>query len=140
VAEARPTAEARQIELECNAEQLTGNWDAAGLARVVSNLLSNAIKYSPNGSTITVAVARAAGASGEAAVLTVRDRGVGIPENELGRIFDPYHRGANVAGRTAGTGIGLVSARQIVEQHGGRITAESTLGQGSAFTVRLPLH
>ena len=73
------------------------------------------------------------------AVLVVRDRGMGIPADDLPYIFEWFRRVGNVSGRIRGTGVGLACARQVVEQHGGTITAESQEGQGSTFTVRLPL-
>jgi signal transduction histidine kinase len=76
---------------------------------------------------------------GKAAVLVVRDEGLGIPQDDLPYVFDPFHRGANVVGRFVGTGIGLASARELVELYGGRISVESEEGTGSMFVVRLPL-
>ncbi|MGE3599462.1 MAG: sensor histidine kinase [Dehalococcoidia bacterium] len=72
-------------------------------------------------------------------MIQVQDEGIGIPPADLPHIFERYQRGANVAGRIAGTGIGLAGARQIVELHGGTIEVESVEGHGSVFTVRLPL-
>ena len=68
----------------------------------------------------------------------MRDEGIGIPAADLSHIFERFQRAGNVAG-AGGAGVGLASARQIVEQHGGAIAAESHEGQGAAFTVRLPL-
>jgi signal transduction histidine kinase len=70
----------------------------------------------------------------------VEDHGAGIPAAEMPQVFSWYFRGSNVAEQVAGSGIGLAGARQIVEQHGGTIGAESREGEGSTFTVRLPLH
>jgi signal transduction histidine kinase len=114
---------------------LWGTWDGPRLRRVVENLLSNAVKYSPAGGTIRVAVERRDGH----AVLTVRDDGIGIPAPDLPHVFERYRRGGNVTGRIAGSGIGLASVRQTVEQHGGTITVDSAEGTGSTFTVTLPL-
>jgi signal transduction histidine kinase len=72
-------------------------------------------------------------------VLTVTDRGIGIPAADLRGIFRPYQRGRNVAGRVPGMGIGLTGARQIVAQHGGTIVVASREGNGSTFTVLLPI-
>jgi signal transduction histidine kinase len=105
---------------------------------VLANLLDNALKYSPAGGTIRVGVSRDDGPP-EVGVLTVEDQGVGIPEADLGRIFERFQRGTNVVGEIAGTGIGLASARHIVECHGGTITAASRQRRGAMFTVRLPL-
>jgi signal transduction histidine kinase len=71
-------------------------------------------------------------------VLSVRDEGIGIPADDLPRIFDRFHRSRNVR-RVSGTGIGLSSTLQIVEQHGGTIEVESEEGVGSTFTLRLPM-
>jgi signal transduction histidine kinase len=72
-------------------------------------------------------------------VLAVRDPGIGIPAEDLGRVFERFQRASNAAGRIAGTGIGLASVRSIVESHGGSVGVQSCVGQGSTFTIRLPL-
>jgi signal transduction histidine kinase len=116
-----------------------GAWDSARLARVVDNLLSNAIKYSPAGGEITLHVSEEDDQAGSRwATVRLRDRGLGIPAADLERVFDSFFRARNV-GVIAGTGIGLAGARQIVEQHGGTLTAESPHGAGSTFVLRLPL-
>jgi signal transduction histidine kinase len=136
VAELAPSLRKHTLHFETVESELIGDWDGPRLARVVDNLLSNAVKYSPRGGEIVVTIARA---DERAALLTVRDPGIGIPETDLPHVFDRFYRGANVAGRFAGTGLGLAGARQIVEQHGGSIAVESREGIGSTFTVRLPL-
>jgi len=117
---------------------LLGEWDSARLERVLDNLLGNAIKYTPDGGVITVIVVRDDDETGAWAVLSVRDPGVGIPAEDVPRIFDRFQRAGNV-GRIGGSGIGLAVARQIVEQHGGSISVDSVEGTGSTFTIRLPL-
>ena len=129
------TTDQHHIHLETDEPELTGSWDPARLERVLGNLMRNAISYSPEGGEITITIGR----QGSEAVLSVRDRGIGIPAASLSRIFDGYHRGANVVGRIPGSGLGLASSRQIVEQHGGTLHVESVEGQGSTFTLRLPL-
>jgi PAS domain S-box-containing protein len=124
------------VETETSLETLVGSWDQSRIERVLSNLLDNAIKYSPEGSKIIIELERD---EPEWAVLHVRDRGIGIPADELPNIFERYRRGRNVVGKFAGAGIGLAGVRQIVVQHGGSITVESTEGEGSTFSVRLPL-
>lgn len=118
---------------------LIGAWDADRIARVLSNLLSNAAKYSPTGGTIRLTLGREEGDGGSWALLTVRDTGVGIPAADLPHVFDRFRRGSNVAGHIRGTGIGLASVKQIVEQHGGRITLRSREDRGTTVVVRLPL-
>jgi signal transduction histidine kinase len=138
VVEHQQRSERHQLSLESSVSELIGRWDARRLARVLGNLLDNALKYSPNGGAIRVAVSRDDGPPG-VGVLTVQDQGVGIPEEDLGRIFERFQRGTNVVGEIAGTGVGLASARHIVESHGGTITAASRQRRGATFTMRLPL-
>jgi signal transduction histidine kinase len=138
VVEHQQRSERHQLSLESRVSELIGRWDGRRLARVLANLLDNALKYSPDGGTIRVEVSRDDGPPG-AGVLTVEDQGVGIPAEDLGRIFERFQRGTNVVGEIAGTGIGLASARHIVESHGGSITAVSRPRRGATFTVRLPL-
>ena len=107
--------------------------------RVLANLLTNAMKYSPEGGPVRVTIKETDGPDGKAAVLVVRDEGLGIPHDDLPYVFDRFHRGANVVGRFAGTGIGLASARELVELYGGTISVESEESRGSTFVVRLPL-
>jgi signal transduction histidine kinase len=137
--EAQRAASGRTIHLEVDGPELYAAVDAARLERVVGNLLSNALKYSPEGSAITVRLGPEDGPAGPEAVLVVHDEGIGIPAADLPHIFERFVRARNVVGQIGGTGIGLASAREIVAQHGGTITVESTEGVGSTFTVRLPL-
>ena len=106
------------------------------LERVFVNLLDNAMKYSEPGTTIDVHI-RASGAR-EIAV-DVTDHGYGIPEDEMGRIFDPYFRSSSRAlTRERGVGLGLRFVRTVIESHGGRVLVTSAVGVGSSFTVHLP--
>lgn len=122
------------IELIAKVSAVRGSWDATRLERVLANLLSNAVKYSPSGGEVTVTV----DAEGDWATLSVADRGIGIPEIDLPYVFDRFRRGENAAGKIPGTGIGLAAVRDIVEQHGGRISAENREDGGAVFTIRLP--
>jgi len=127
---------ARQtITVEAAIPTLVAAVDPVRIERVLTNLVLNAIKYSPDAPTITVRVAEDAGA----AVIAVEDHGIGIPAADLPTIWERFTRAGNTAGRIAGSGIGLASARDIVTQHGGSVAVASTLGVGSTFTVRLPL-
>jgi signal transduction histidine kinase len=139
--EYRQTAERHRFRFETGAEELIGVWDHARLERVLLNLVGNAVKYSPQGGEIVVAAQREQDSDGrELATVTVRDQGLGIPAADLPRIFDRFHRASNVTGRIRGTGLGLSSARHVVEQHGGTIHAASTEGEGATFVVWLPLN
>ena len=113
--------------------------DGSRMERVIRNMLDNAIKYSPSGGDVDVHLCREEDDDGSWATLTIEDRGLGIPAGDLPYVFDRFRRGGNVEQHIAGSGIGLSGARQIVSQHGGAITVESTEGEGSTFTLRLPL-
>ena len=126
------------IRVVSEAESLVGFWDAPRLERVLGNLLGNAIKYSPEGGEITVRIAREGDSDPAVAVLSVEDSGVGIPQADLSLIFERFRRAGNVES-FAGSGIGLAGAKRIVELHGGTIAVTSIEGQGSTFTVRLPI-
>ena len=107
--------------------------DASRIEQVVENLVGNAVKYG-DGKPIKV---RAFAGPGET-VISVEDSGLGIGEEYLPKIFERFERA--VSSRSiAGLGLGLYISRQIVEAHGGKISVESRLGQGSKFTVRLPV-
>lgn len=106
------------------------------IRQILVNLLTNAHEYSPEGASIGVS-ARADGAEVE---ITVSDDGPGIPEEQLERIFERFTRGdAGLTQRVGGTGLGLAISKSLAEAHGGSIAAESTLGQGSTFRLRLPV-
>jgi signal transduction histidine kinase len=137
-AQIEATSSRHTLTVESALPQLVGNWDGPRLERVIGNLLSNAVQYSPDGGDVRVRVALKEDAGRRWATFEVQDNGLGIPAADVPRIFDRYHRGRNVAGRIRGTGIGLAGAKQIVEQHGGRIELDSVEGQGTTFTVLLP--
>jgi signal transduction histidine kinase len=104
--------------------------------RIVLNLVSNAFKYTLGGE---ISVALRATPAGNAAILTVRDTGIGIPEAELPRIFDRFHRIEGQRGRTMeGTGIGLALVSELVRLHGGSITVDSRVGAGTTVAVTVP--
>ncbi|MGE5546721.1 MAG: ATP-binding protein [Solirubrobacterales bacterium] len=108
-------------------------WGDPGLlALALNNLVGNALKYSGPDGPVEVAAEN----GGEGVVVRITDHGIGIPAADLPRIFDRFHRAANTLG-VPGSGIGLHMVRQIVELHGGSIEAESAVGQGSTFTLRL---
>jgi signal transduction histidine kinase len=112
--------------------------DRDKISRVIMNLVHNAIKFTPRGGQVQVAASDEG--EGEWVTLAVRDSGPGIPAGEVDRIFDKFHQVKRNRGRGgAGSGLGLPISRQLVEMHGGRLTVESAVGQGSTFTVVLPL-
>jgi signal transduction histidine kinase len=135
ISEHQHATERHTMELQVRDAELVGLWDQRRLSRVLSNLLDNAIKYSPAGGDILVELRRDAGH----AVISVADHGIGIPSTELDRVFERFERGSNVGERISGTGIGLASARHIIESHGGSIEVNSEEGAGATFIVRLPM-
>jgi len=113
--------------------------DKDRLIQVMTNILSNAIKFTPLGGRIVITVRRETTPAAQI-VVSVSDTGVGIPESELKLVFEKFHRSGDVLTNNAeGTGLGLAITRQIIEYHGGTISAESVLGQGSTFIFTLPL-
>lgn len=125
------------LRIEATATTLVGQWDETRLERVVDNLVSNAVKYSPAGGDVTIRLAE--DPPGEWAVCLVQDEGIGIPPEDIHRIFESFYRAGNAAVRASGLGLGLAGARRIIEQHGGTLSAESRPGLGSTFMIRLPL-
>lgn len=135
----RPAFQRRHqtLALELNPDGIEIIGDETRLTQVVDNLLSNATKFTDTGGHIALAVGRHQGM----AVLTVRDDGVGMTDTLLASAFDPFVQGADTLARSeGGLGVGLALVKRIVELHGGQVHAESAgPGQGSGFTVRLPL-
>ena len=116
------------------AESVMVDYDERRIQRVLQNLIGNAIKYSPDGGDIDIHVR----AERDAAAICIRDRGIGIPEGERGRVFERGYR-ANSVGDIPGTGLGLFISSEIVKRHGGSIACRAADGNGTVFEVRLPL-
>ncbi|MBA3739577.1 MAG: PAS domain-containing protein [Chloroflexi bacterium] len=114
--------------------EVVRNVNVPKLERALHNLVSNAVKYSPEGGRVTIRLA----ADDDEARIAVSDEGMGIPQADLPRVFERFHRGANVAGRISGIGLGLTSVLSGVEAHGGRVEVISVEGKGSTFTIHLP--
>lgn len=108
--------------------------DESLLRQIFGNLLSNAVKYSPNESIVQWS----ARPDGESVIFEVTDHGIGIPDEDLPRLFEAFHRCHNV-GEVPGTGLGLVIVKRCVEIHGGTLSLQSSVADGTTFTVRLPL-
>jgi signal transduction histidine kinase len=104
------------------------------LRHILTNLLSNAVKYSPSGSTVNFKLQL----NRDTALFEVSDRGIGIPPADRRQLFTAFHRGQNV-GQIPGSGLGLVIAKRCADLHGGEIHCESPEGEGTRFTVRIPV-
>jgi len=110
--------------------------DRDRLIQVVSNIVNNAVKYSPEGGTITLS----SRADGRYVLISVTDTGIGIPQDEIGHVFERFRRVRSGAAQSIpGTGLGLTIVKQIVEMHGGKIWVESAVGHGSSFHFTIPL-
>jgi signal transduction histidine kinase len=126
------------LHVEMLASVLTIDMDRDRISQVILNLLSNARKYAPKDSHITVKVER----QHAQACISVTDHGVGIPPEKLAHIFERFYRVPEIdaqIGSSSGVGLGLYIAQKIIERHNGCITAASVPGQGSTFTICLPL-
>ena len=110
-------------------------WDEDRINEVLGNLLSNAFKFTPRGGKVSLTV----NCKENKVRITIKDSGVGISPEQLPHIFDKFYQADNQAqAATKGTGLGLAIAKEIVETHGGQILVESTVGEGTTFTVTLP--
>jgi len=129
-------AAAHRLTVSLPSEPLYLNADVARLAQVLANLLNNSIKYTPSGGEIRLSASR----EGDDAVIRVQDNGMGIAPADLSRIFDIFTQGDTRSRPLGGLGIGLSLVKQLVEMHGGTVSAQSGgLGKGSEFVVRVPL-
>lgn len=120
----------------CDIDQLPADItaDEKMVRQIFTNLLSNAVKYSPKASEVWVEGHQ----EGPEIVVAVRDQGVGIPENEISKLFAQFFRASTASG-IAGTGIGLHLVKRLAEMHGGDISVTSVVGEGTTFTLRLPV-
>ena len=131
IGQIKSKAESKKIRIIYTPVSCTAKFDSKWTQEAVFNILDNAVKYSPEASEITVSVKEFE----LFACISVEDNGIGIPEDELPRIFGRFYRGRNVA-EQSGVGIGLYLSRQIIEEQGGYITAESS-GSGAVFKIYL---
>ncbi|GAB2565594.1 hypothetical protein Aab01nite_47280 [Paractinoplanes abujensis] len=126
---------AKDLECELSTEPAWVRGDSVQLERAVRNLLDNAVKFTAPGGHLECRLACA----GDRAVITVTDTGIGIPADDVPGLFTPFHRAANAMDQAVqGNGLGLAIVRNIVNDHGGTVTAHSELGRGSTFTMALP--
>ena len=133
----KPQAIKREISIKDKSQDFEFEVDRYALTDLLVILLDNAIKYSQKGKSVTVTSKKTDGSI----LITVSDQGVGIGEQDLPHIFDRFWRAdlARSRDETSGFGLGLSIAKKIAQSHHGDITAESKLGKGSAFIVRLPV-
>ena len=137
VSAALPRAAAAKVRLRADApDRLDAHVDSARMSQVLDNLVSNAIKYSPNGGDVVVSL----GAEGPELVCQVSDTGMGMSEKDQADVFTKFFRTGNVRNTAIpGVGLGLSISKAIVEAHGGSIHLRSALGEGTTFTVKVPV-
>ena len=123
------------VETEIESHLPPARVDAQAFSQALLNLLSNAVKYSDDVRRIVVKAARHNGRL----EVSVSDRGIGISKRDQGRIFDRFYRADGSASKIAGAGLGLALVKHFARAHGGEVTVTSVPGQGSTFTIHLPL-
>lgn len=133
----RVLAEAKRVRIDYETEELPlVNADRIKVMEALHNLVGNAVQYSPPTANVLVRVRR----DGSEAVVEIEDRGPGIPEAEIADLFMPFKRLSTAKlGTRRSVGLGLAITRRLIEAHGGTVSVETTLGEGSTFIVRLPL-
>ncbi|NTW01271.1 MAG: PAS domain S-box protein [Oscillochloris sp.] len=136
-------AKLKNLALECVIDEAVPEvliGDRARLHQVLVNLVGNAVKFTERGTVVLLVRGQPCADAGFALVMTIRDTGIGIASHRLSDIFDPFVQADNaITRRYGGTGLGLAISKQLVELMGGQITVESYLGEGSIFTLSLPL-
>ncbi len=136
-------AEEKDVELQLlpGDNPLLVSGDAHQLGQVLSNLIDNAITYTPSGGRVVISTATTFAEAGKSeAVVRIADNGIGIAQKDLPFVFERFYRGrAAQDANIPGTGLGLAITQEIVQNHGGVVEADSTLGAGATFVIRLPL-
>ena len=126
-----------RIQYVCVQRPLPAVYDARLLQQAIGNLLHNALKYSPPDKSVRIALEHVSGQITGQVRVCIADEGIGIPTEDLQRLFEPFRRAANV-GEIQGTGLGLAIAKEAIELHGGTIAVDSRVGAGTTFIVTLP--
>jgi len=134
----QPLADAKQIDFrrEIPDQPILVEGDSPALRRLFLILIDNAVKYTPSGGSVSITLQ----AEGNEAIVRVRDTGIGISQDDLPFIFDRFYRADKARSRETGAGLGLSIARWIAQAHRASIHADTAIGKGSNFEIRLPLH
>jgi two-component system phosphate regulon sensor histidine kinase PhoR len=126
-----------QLETDINGEELPHiQGDASKIESVITNLVNNAIKFTPEQGKVKISAEH----QGEELVIRVSDSGIGIPKTDLLKIFDRFYRVYRPGTEIQGTGLGLAIVKQIITMHNGRVEVDSEEGEGTTFTIFLPLN
>ncbi len=129
-----PSADNKDIKIRLEGGHVNIRGDREGLIEVFTNIVENAIKYNKPGGSVDITV----GEDNDWAIIAVMDTGIGIPAEEIPKIFDRFYRVDASRGQTPGSGLGLSIVKVIIEAHGGKIDVDSAVGKGSTFRVFLP--
>ena len=141
----QPSLDAAEISVHFAVDNSVNDWSIAGIKAQISqvfvNLLENSLKFSPRNSNVNIGISTILDANGaKFARVSVVDQGMGIPAEDLKRLFDRFFRSENaVIGQIPGTGLGLAIVKKIVEQHGGRVKIESEINSGTTVHIELPV-
>ncbi|MHB0971259.1 MAG: sensor histidine kinase [Thermoanaerobaculia bacterium] len=132
----------KRIDIKVSSSDLEFRADPARMKQILINLVSNAIKFSPEGKTVEITARGVHAAESElgcdSVAIAVTDHGIGIRADEIGRIFEEFEQGGDHTPRESGTGLGLAIVRKLTATHGGRVSVESKVDEGSTFRVLLP--
>lgn len=131
-----PAFSNRNIEFACDLPEFTVSIDPDLFHRAISNLVINALVHNPPTTKVIVSVLK----ENQNIYISVRDNGIGINETEQAELFNRYYRGTNTKEKTEGSGLGLAIAKQIIVLHGGEIAVKSKIGEGTEFSIRLPVN
>ena len=131
-----PAFSNRDIEFACDLPEFTVSIDPDLFHRAISNLVINALVHNPPTTKVIVSVLK----ENQDIFISVRDNGIGISEAEQAELFNRYYRGTNTKEKTEGSGLGLAIAKQIIVLHGGEIAVKSKIGEGTEFSIRLPVN
>ena len=131
-----PAFSDRDIEFACDLPEFTVSIDPDLFHRAISNLVINALVHNPPTTKVIVSVLK----ENQNIYISVRDNGIGISETEQAELFTRYYRGTNTKEKTEGSGLGLAIAKQIIVLHGGEIAVKSKIGEGTEFSIRLPVN
>ena len=141
----QPSLDAAEISVDFSFDNSVDDWSIAGIkgqiSQVFINLIENSLKFSPRDSKMHIGMSTTVDEKGAKFVrVSVTDQGIGIPTEDLGRLFDRFFRSENaVIGQIPGTGLGLAIVKKIIEQHGGRVNIESEIDKGTTVNIELPV-
>ena len=132
-------SDAHRLNFTTQLAVLAVECDPARLERALDNLLDNAIKYTPAGGDVSVTLAQKRSLNGQHATIEIEDEGIGIPSADLPYVFGAFYRARNTTTVIPGNGLGLASARALIEEQGGTLSITSTQNVGTSLTIRMPI-